>query len=65
MADDRIHLLALGKSLHEHHERAVIGRVLMARNAHEREIVVEGDDLAFEVILYRVDDRDMLAWGQA
>ena len=65
MSNDRIHLLALGKPLHEHHKRAVVGRVLVARDAHEGEIVVEGNDLAFEVILHRVDDCDMLAWGQA
>ena len=65
MADDRIHLLALGKPLHEHHERAVVGRVLVARDAHEGEIIVKGCNLAFEVILSRIDDRDVLARGQA
>ena len=65
MSDDRIHLLALGKPLHKHHKGAVVGRILVARDAHEGEIIVKGCNLAFEVILYRVDDRDMLAQSQA
>ena len=65
MSNDRIHLLALGKPLHKHHKRAVVGRVLVARDAHEGEIVVKGCNLALEVILSRIDDRDVLARGQA
>ena len=65
MSNDRIHLLTLGKPLHEHHKRAVVDRVLVARDAHEGEIIVEGCNLAFEVILSRIDDRDVLARGQA
>ena len=63
MSNDRIHLLTLGKSLHKHHKRAVVGRLLVARDAHEGEIIVEGCNLAFEVILSRIDDRDVLARG--
>lgn len=65
MSNDRIHLLTLGKPLHEHHKRTVVGRVLVARDAHEGEIIVEACNLAFEVILSRIDDRDVLARGQA
>ena len=65
MSNDRIHLLTLGKPLHEHHKRAVVGRVLVARDAHEGKIIVEGCNFAFEVILSRIDDRDVLARGQA
>ena len=65
MSNDRIHLLTLGKPLHEHHKRAVVGRVLVARDAHEGKIIVEGCNFAFEVILSRIDYRDVLARGQA
>ena len=60
MSDHGFHFVALGKTLHEQDGRAVRLRFEASRNAHERERVIESDNLAFEIILNRIDYRDML-----
>ena len=60
MADDSLHLVALGQALQQNHLRAGLARVFMARNGNEGQLVRKIDDLAFEVILVGVDHRDVL-----
>ena len=64
MADDGLHLVALGQALQQNHLRAGLARVFMTRNGHERQLVRKIDDLAFEVILGGVDHRDVLTRRQ-
>ena len=60
MADDGLHLVALGQALQQNHLRAGLARVFMARNRNEGQLVRKIDDLAFEVILVGVDHGDVL-----
>ena len=61
VADDCVHLVALRQTLREHHHRTV-GLVLEAlRDAHHGQVVVEGHDLAFEVVARRVHHGHVLA----
>ena len=64
MADDRLHLVALGQALDEQHGGPVRRVVEALRDARERQLVGEVDDLAFEVVARGVDDRDVLARRQ-
>ena len=57
MAHDRLHLVALRQALHEHHRGPQAVGVQPARDAHERHGVGERHDLAFEVVLRRIDHR--------
>ena len=60
MADHRLHLVALGQALHEHHEGALLV-VEALRDAHHGDRIVESGDLALEVVLRGVHHRDVLA----